>query len=496
MILDVVFILIILQGLLGAFDTLYHHELLLGLPWRSTAKRELLLHSVRNFIYVVVFFSLAWTQWHGNYIWILLAMLLFEIVLTLWDFLEEDKTRILPGTERLTHTLLTLNYGLILAFLTPTFWAWASNNTEFRFISNGYYSWVLSLFALGVMLWAVRDLLAARRLSQIEKKIVDTSGLQLNKAQSRILITGGSGYIGRQFAQKLINEGHYVTILTRNFHTSAIHFKGSVRLIDNLDCLPDTEVVDVVLNLAGASIAGSLWTKKYRQTLLDSRLSITNQLLKLCSRLNQKPDVCISASAIGYYGDQGDRICDETQDGDSSFSSHLCEQWEDAAAKIETIGIRLCILRFGVVLGRNGGALAKMLMPFEIGAGGMIAGGKQWFSWIHLDDLHRLFVFCINNDNVKGVYNATAPDPVRNKGFTDVVSRVLKRPARIPLPGFVVKTLLGQMGQELFLFSTRVSSDKVQLDGFVFHYHDIESALKQIVTGALPAVAEISTVEI
>ncbi len=475
--LDAAFSLLILQGLMGAFDTLYHHELKLNLPWRKSASKELFIHAIRNFFYIIVFFSLAWTEWRGAYVWLFIALLIAEVGLTLWDFVVEDNTRILPSTERITHTLLALNYGLILAFLAPTLLSWGSYSTEFSFTSHGGYSWIITLFAIGVLVWSIRDGLAHFRLQKFAENKEFSAALNLNEPGQCILISGGSGYIGSQLAQRLIDEGHDVSIVTRSIHKSAIHFSGKIRLIDDLKNINATENIDVIINLTGASIAGGFWTDKYKLELKSSRIKATRNLVSLCERLETKPKLVISASAVGYYGNQGDHICDETQDGDDSFSHELCLAWETEAEKFEALDIRLCILRLGVVFGINGGPLAKMIFPFEFGIGGILGDGKQWFSWVHLEDVFRSIAFCINKTDLSGRFNITAPDPVRNKVLTAAIGKALKRPTLLPMPVKAIKTLFGKMGEEIFLFSIRASSDKIQLEGFEFNYTEIEETL-------------------
>jgi len=485
--LEIAFVFLIVQGLMGAFDTVYHREFKFNLPWQQTAIEELLVHSIRNSFYVVVFFSLAWMEWRGGFIWLILFMLLAEIILNLREFLIEDKTRALSGTERITHTLLALNYGLITAFLAPTFWQWGHLETELVVTSHGLYSWVLSLFAIGVLIWSVRDALAVSRLRKsVSRGLLSTdannlhSDLAFEGKPKSFLIAGGSGYIGRQFSQLLINAGHEVSIYTRSIRRSAIHFSGKVTLIDTLDCIANNETYDVIINLAGASIAGGFWTEKYKLEILNSRVTLTKELYELCARLENKPKVFINASAVGYYGNQDNHICDESQDGDSSFSHKLCFAWEQEAEKISSLDIRLCILRFGVVLGPNGGPLAKMIFPFEFGLGGNLGKGTQWFSWVHIEDVYRIMLFCIEKSDLTGTFNATAPDPIRNKTLTEAIGAVLRRPTVVFLPERVIRGLLGMMGDELLLFSIRASSDKLQLEGFEFKHPNIKTTLQQL----------------
>jgi len=313
--------------------------------------------------------------------------------------------------------------------------------------------------------------------------------------QQRYLITGGSGFIGTALIKQLLLENHDVTVLTRNEIKTAKHFadvianeredyqtQTKVKTIASFDAINLDQSFDVIINLAGQAIADKRWSDGVKQQLIDSRIDITRELHNFLKEVMVKPDVFISGSALGFYGlrDNDEKINEEGAT-DNSFSSQLCQQWETEAKVIEDLGIRTCYLRTGIVLGKNGGALAKMLPPFKMALGGPIGSGKQWMSWIHMDDIVGMMRFAIENESIKGAINGTAPNPVTNKQFSKILGKVLKRPAIFPMPAFVVKLLFGQMGEELLLAGQRVVPDKLTQAGYEFVYPQLADALEDIV---------------
>ncbi len=241
---------------------------------------------------------------------------------------------------------------------------------------------------------------------------------------------------------------------------------------------------DVVINLAGQGIADKRWTGEIKQQLIDSRINTTKALYDYLKDALVKPDVFISGSALGYYGlHEDDNEIDESGVADDSFSSKICQLWEAEAKRIEDLGIRTCYLRTGIVLGKNGGALGKMLPPFKFGLGGPIGTGKQWMSWIHIEDIVGIIRYAIENDQISGAINGTAPEPVTNKSFARTLGKVLNRPAFMPMPAFVMKLMFGQMAEELLLSGQRVVPDKISKAGYSFKFKRLESALRNIVTG-------------
>ena len=294
------------------------------------------------------------------------------------------------------------------------------------------------------------------------------------------LITGGSGFIGKALVPALLESGTKITILTRQPEETKRQFNQAVSVISDLSELGPQDRFDSVINLAGFGIADKRWSDAIKQTIIDSRINTTAALIEYLKHAEIKPEVFVSGSAIGVYGLRDDQILDETAGGDDSFSSQLCQQWEAEAKQAEALGIRVCYLRTGVVLGKNGGALSKMLPPFKFGLGGPMGSGKQWMSWIHRDDLVGIIMHILSNKTIQGAVNGTAPTPVTNKEFSSKLGKALKRPAFIPLPAFVVKLLMGEMGEELLLCGQRVVPAKAQAAQYSFKYPDLESALREI----------------
>ena len=299
--------------------------------------------------------------------------------------------------------------------------------------------------------------------------------------KKRLLITGGSGFIGSRLVPLLLEQGYDVTVLTRNPEKTDLHFNHAVTTIKQLNLLHDTDVFDVVINLAGQGITDKRWTPGIKKQLRESRIVTTQNLISYLQGAKKKPECFISGSAIGYYGNQGEKPVDEQMSGDSSFSSKLCFDWEHEAQQAEVLGIRTCYLRTGIVLGKKGGALAKMLPAFKLGLGGPMGTGRQWMSWIHINDLTGLILYAINHKDIKGAINGTAPKPVTNKEFTSTLASVLKRPAYLPMPAFVLKLMLGQMAEELLLSGQRVIPKKILDAGYDFQYAELENALSEVV---------------
>ena len=299
--------------------------------------------------------------------------------------------------------------------------------------------------------------------------------------KKRLLITGGSGFIGSRLVPLLLEQGYDVTVLTRNPEKTDLHFNHAVTTIKQLNLLHDTDVFDVVINLAGQGITDKRWTPGIKKQLRESRIVTTQNLISYLQCAKKKPECFISGSAIGYYGNQGEKPVDEQMSGDSSFSSKLCFDWEHEAQQAEVLGIRTCYLRTGIVLGKKGGALAKMLPAFKLGLGGPMGTGRQWMSWIHINDLTGLILYAINHKDIKGAINGTAPKPVTNKEFTSTLASVLKRPAYLPMPAFVLKLMLGQMAEELLLSGQRVIPKKILDAGYDFQYAELENALSEVV---------------
>lgn len=290
------------------------------------------------------------------------------------------------------------------------------------------------------------------------------------------LITGGTGFVGSHFVEYLLGKGYSITIITRN-KTQAV---SGIRTISSVNEIKPSEKVDVIVNLAGAPISKN-WSKKYKQELIDSRVYTTKNIISLIKRLKHKPELLISASAIGYYGSQDDTPIDEDSIATSGFTHQLCKKWEAEALKAEKLGVRVCIARLGVILGKNGGALKKMLPPFKMALGGQIGNGKQYFSWVHIDDVISAFIFLWENKKQSGIYNLTAPNPISNATFTRKLGKSLKRPTPFPMPKIIVKLLFGEMGETLMVNGQRVLPKRLKKAGFKYKYPKIDKALMGII---------------
>ncbi len=297
----------------------------------------------------------------------------------------------------------------------------------------------------------------------------------------KILVTGATGFIGRQVILYLRDRGHEIVVLTRDAQKAPVRLPIACPVFfwQGADQPPPREAfagVDAVVHLAGENIINR-WTASRKKEIIKSRAESTRQLVAVMQELDHKPKVFVCASAIGYYGDRGDESLDESAEPGEGFLSDLCRQWEEAARQAEESGIRVVSLRIGVVLGHDGGALQPMLPPFRMGFGGKVASGKQWMSWIHVRDLAGLILHAIETDTVNGPLNAVSPQPVPSVEFTQTLAAVLKRPHLFPVPGFVLKIIMGEASQ-VVLTSQRVIARKTA--GYEFVFPELKAALEDI----------------
>ena len=298
----------------------------------------------------------------------------------------------------------------------------------------------------------------------------------------RVLVTGATGFVGRRLCETLSQRGDRVVALSRD-PTAAQHRVPAIGKAYPWN--PTTEPppgealsgLDAVVHLAGETVVGR-WTEAKKNSIRDSRVVGTRNLVAGIAQAESKPAVMVSASAIGFYGDRGDEELTEQAAPGDDFLAHTCLAWEDEALKVEPLGVRLACVRIGVVLGLGGGALAAMLTPFKLGVGGPLGSGRQWWAWIHRDDLVGLILHLIDND-LRGAFNATAPEPVRQKDFARVLGRVLHRPAFMPAPAFALKIVMGGFATEL-LSSTKVLPQSALQSGYEFRNPDLEAALREI----------------
>lgn len=302
----------------------------------------------------------------------------------------------------------------------------------------------------------------------------------------RVLVTGSTGLVGRALVAFLETGGHTVLRLTRRPAGSA----GEIEFDPVAGAAHPSEMegLDAVIHLAGDPIGQGRWTEAKKRSIRDSRVPFTRRLAETLAALKKPPAVFISASAIGYYGDRGDRVLREADSPGEGFLPEVCLQWEGATEPASQAGIRVVHLRTGLVLSPAGGALASMLLPFGLGLGGPLGSGKQWWSFIALDDLLYLIHHVLMNDRVRGAVNATSPEAVTNAAFTKVLGRVLNRPAVIPAPAPALELLLGEMTGPLLLASARVNPEKLLDSGFVFSYPSLEGALRHVL-GRIPLAA-------
>lgn len=289
----------------------------------------------------------------------------------------------------------------------------------------------------------------------------------------RYLITGGSGFIGTALCRALAETGAELTVLTRDPARARPRLPEGVRLVTDL---ARAGGADVAINLAGENLAQGRWSEARKRLLRDSRIATTRALCAWIERQSPRPRVLVSASAIGYYGARGDEPLDENAAPGEDYAARLCRDWEAEALRAEPFGLRVCRLRLGVVLDRDGGALARMLPAFRWGLGGPIASGRQWLSWIHRSDVVALIRWCVDRPSARGAYNATAPHPVTNAEFARALGRALQRPAFLRMPAIALKLLLGEMAQ-LLITGQRVLPARLLAEGFAFSFPELSDAL-------------------
>lgn len=298
----------------------------------------------------------------------------------------------------------------------------------------------------------------------------------------KVAITGATGFVGSRLVERLQSQGHQPLILTRN-RATALRAYPSLEIVsytptESGDWQKAIAGCDAVVNLAGEPIAESRWTSEQKQEILNSRKLGTQKIVEAITQANPKPSVLVNASAIGYYGSSETATFDENSPAGNDFLSQVCQAWEAEAQKVKDAGVRLVILRLGIVLG-NGGALAKMLPPFKLFAGGPLGSGQQWFSWVHRDDLVNLIIEALIRPDLEGVLNATAPNPVRMSEFCQTLGEVLNRPSWLPVPGFALEALLGE-GAMVVLEGQQVLPKRTTSYSFEYQYPTVKQALAEI----------------
>ena len=300
----------------------------------------------------------------------------------------------------------------------------------------------------------------------------------------KILVTGSSGLVGTALVSALARGGHTLCRLVRPQSAGGEGAKEGFVVAWN----PATGELggagvgaDAVVNLAGASIADGRWTTQRKGLLRSSRIDTTRALAGALAKMNARPSVLVSASAIGYYGDRGDEALTEDSKPGGNFLAGLAQEWEAEALKAEALGIRVVLARFGIILAREGGALPKMMLPFKIGVGGKLGSGRQWMSWVRLEDVVGILRFAIENVPVRGAINIVSPQPLQNMEFTRVLAKAMRRPALFPAPTFALRLALGEMADALLLSSQRVLPRAIEKLGYRFLHSDLPTALKSLV---------------
>jgi len=299
----------------------------------------------------------------------------------------------------------------------------------------------------------------------------------------KILLAGSSGLVGTALGSALAKAGHTVCRLIRPQSAAVEGAKEGFAVAWN----PATGELggagvgaDAVVNLAGASIADGRWSTQRKELLRSSRIDTTRALVNALAKMNARPSVLVSASAIGIYGDRGNETLTEESNPGTNFLAGLAQEWETEALKAEALGIRVVVARFGIILAREGGALAKMMLPFKFGAGGKLGSGRQWMSWVMLEDVVGALKLTIENSAARGAINFVAPQPLQNFEFTRILAKALRRPALFPAPAFALRLALGEMADALLLSSQRVAPQALEKSGYRFLHADLSTALKTL----------------
>ena len=477
----VLWIFIALQIVMGGSDTLIHHELTEKLAWRRSQSHELRLHAIRNVFYAVIFIGLGTIEPGGWWAYAIILGLCVEFIITLWDFVEEDLTRKLPATERVIHTVLTANYGVVLALLIPVLWQWGHNPTGLVATWYGLWSVLMIVAAVGVFILGLRDFHASARLKRLWQRPVAELIPEMYDRKT-VLITGGTGFIGQRLIRALQARGHKLIVLTRDAKTA--NLPAPVTLIEKLNDIDNNDKIDVIINLAGESLSNGFWTTKKQYAIRKSRIGLTEQINTLIWRLERKPELLLNGSAIGVYGvnPDGEQSEESTIVEDGTVSQRLCRDWEAEARRAEKYHVRVVLLRIGMVLDREGGALSQIIVPTEMGGGAVFGNGKHMMSWITRDDLVGLIGHIMATPEIIGAINGVGPTPVSNREFTQAVAKALHRPTLVAIPATIIKAL-GGLGREILLGNQTVVPAKAIASGYLFKDTNIEATMEDQLRG-------------
>jgi uncharacterized protein (TIGR01777 family) len=482
-----VFIVLAAQAVLGAFDNLWHHELEARLPQRVSARRELALHAAREAIYGLLFLIVAWIECRGAWAAVVGAMLAAEVVITLADFLEEDRTRRLPPLERLLHTVLTAMYGGFLALMVPVLAGWWHQPAALVFVPHGLVSWIFTAFAVGVLAWSVRNVLALRGTRPAPAAAAHAAPPPAHAPT--VLVTGGTGFVGAQVVARLVRDGRRVIVLSRDLQQARANLGPAVTVIDRLDLLPAETRIDAIVHLAGARVLGMPWTRARRRLLIDSRVALTTALLALMRRLHHKPQVLVAASAVGFYGvpaeggsmrGEGHEPLDESAPPrPGQFACELCIAAEHEARRAEALGVRVVRLRFGVILGQGDGAWPLQALAARLGLGTVLGTGRQPAPWLHIDDAVGLVRHAIDTPAVSGAVNAVAPEACTQAGFARTMAAAFGRRVWLRMPAAPLRLLGGEM-MSLMLEGQAVAPAAALRSGYRFAHPSLAAACAQL----------------
>jgi uncharacterized protein len=301
----------------------------------------------------------------------------------------------------------------------------------------------------------------------------------------QVIVTGGTGFIGERLCRELVDAGHGVVVLSRSPEKAAQKLGPEVgaagwRPGQEGDWESALGEADAVINLAGESIGDKRWSERQKAAIRDSRMEATRSLVAAMERADRRPQVLVNASASGYYGPRGNEPVSESEPAGNDFLAHACQEWEREASAAESLGLRVAVVRTGIALGSNGGALPRLLPPFKMFLGGPLGSGQQGFPWVHVDDVVGIYRWAVEGESVAGPLNAAGPQPLTNREFCQVLGRALGRPCWAPVPGFALKLLLGEMAEPLLLQGQKLVPTRTQELGYQFKFRTAEAALRDV----------------